>query len=107
MLALSVAITVGILFSYWIDYGTHYIGGARCAPNIPYTGGTSSDRTFDPRKDVGPGGCTGQSDASWRIPFALQILPGLILGIGMFFFPESPRVSLQAKNELYPLLNEV
>ena len=46
-------------------------------------------------RDVGPGGCTGQSNASWRIPFALQIIPGLALGIGMFFFPESPRVSLQ------------
>jgi hypothetical protein len=83
---------VGILFSFWIDYGTHYIGGTRCAPNIPYTGGTTAAPTFDPTKDVGPHGCTGQSDAAWRIPFALQILPGLILGIGMIFFPESPRV---------------
>lgn len=85
------AITVGILVSYWIDYGTHYIGGTRCAPNIPYTGGTASDPTFDPTRDVGPNGCTGQSDASWRIPFALQILPAIILGIGVLFFPESPR----------------
>ena len=86
-----VNITVGILISFWIDYGTHYIGGVRCAPDIPYTGGTASTRTFDPRHDVGPNGCTGQSDASWRIPFALQIFPGLCLGIGMFFFPETPR----------------
>ncbi|TVY76163.1 MFS glucose transporter mfs1 [Lachnellula suecica] len=87
----QLAITLGILFSFWIDYGTNYIGGTRCAPDIPFTGGTSSTPTFDPRTDVGPQGCTGQSDASWRIPFSLQILPGLLLGIGMFFFPESPR----------------
>jgi len=87
----QLAITLGILFSFWIDYGTNYIGGTRCAPDIPFTGGTSASRTFDPRTDVGPNGCTGQSDASWRIPFALQILPGLLLGIGMIFFPESPR----------------
>lgn len=80
--------------SYWLEYGTHYIGGTRCAPNIPYSGGTESDPKFDPRHDVGPNGCTGQSEASWRIPFALQILPAIILGIGMLAFPESPRFLL-------------
>ena len=74
------------LASFWIDYGTHYIGGVRCAPEIPSTGGTSDARTFDPYNDVGPNGCTSQSDASWRTPLALQILPALILGIGMFFY---------------------
>ncbi|KAJ4610287.1 hypothetical protein HRR85_006059 [Exophiala dermatitidis] len=87
-------ITLGILVSYWLEYGTHYIGGTRCAPDIPYSGGTASDPTFDPRHDVGPHGCTGQSEASWRIPFALQIVPALILGIGMLAFPESPRYLL-------------
>lgn len=86
-----VSITLGILASYWIDYGTQYIGGTRCAPNISYTGGTPGSRTFDPISDVGPNGCTGQSDASWRFPFALQIVPGLALGIGMLFFPDTPR----------------
>ncbi|CZT08041.1 probable transporter (major facilitator superfamily) [Rhynchosporium agropyri] len=87
----QLAITVGILASFWIDYGTHYIGGVRCAPDIPYTGGSSTDRTFNPYLDVGPDGCTGQSDASWRIPLALQIIPALILGFGMVFYPDSPR----------------
>ncbi|KAL2408470.1 putative glucose transporter rco-3 [Exophiala dermatitidis] len=87
-------ITLGILVSYWLEYGTHYIGGTRCAPDIPYSGGTASDPTFDPRHDVGPHGCTGQSEAAWRIPFALQIVPALILGIGMLAFPESPRYLL-------------
>jgi MFS family permease len=90
----QLSITLGILVSYWLEYGTHYIGGVRCAPNIPYTGGTSTTPTFNPTQDVGPNGCTGQSDASWRIPFALQIVPALILGVGMLFFPESPRFML-------------
>ncbi|KAJ9303750.1 hypothetical protein DTO217A2_6762 [Paecilomyces variotii] len=87
----QVSVTIGILISYWIDYGTNYIGGSRCGPNIPYSGGTESSRTFDPFHDVPPGGCNGQSDASWRLPLALQIIPALTLGIGMIFFPETPR----------------
>lgn len=95
----AVSITVGILISYWLEYGTQFIGGTRCAPDMPYTGGTASDATFDPYTDVGPDGCTGQSEASWRLPFALQILPALILGIGMLFYPESPRYYLMRDNE--------
>lgn len=87
----QLSITIGILASFWIDYGTHYIGGTRCAPEIPYTGGTADLRTFNPYKDIGPNGCSGQSEASWRIPLALQIAPALILGGGMFFYPDTPR----------------
>jgi hypothetical protein len=95
-----VSITIGILASFWIDYGTHYIGGIRCSPNVPYTGGTISSPNFDPYKDVGPNGCTGQSSASRRIPLALQILPALILGIGMIFYPDTPRwLLLQERDE--------
>lgn len=87
-----VSITIGILISFWIDYGSNYIGGTRCAPSIPYTGGTPSKRTFNPYTDIpADGKCTGQSEASWRLPFALQIIPALSLGIGMLFFPDSPR----------------
>ncbi|KAE8157354.1 general substrate transporter [Aspergillus tamarii] len=87
----QLSITIGILISYWIDYGTNYIGGTRCAPNTPYTGSTKTTATFNPYTDVPPNGCTGQSEASWRLPFALQILPALILGLGIIFFPDSPR----------------
>ncbi|KAK5159300.1 hypothetical protein LTS14_002442 [Recurvomyces mirabilis] len=31
------------------------------------------------------------SELAWRLPFALQIVPGLILGIGIIFLPFSPR----------------
>lgn len=87
----QLSITIGILISYWIEFGTQYIGGTECDPDIPYSGGTTADPTFDPYNDLGPRGCTGQSEASWRIPLALQIIPALILGIGMLFYPESPR----------------
>lgn len=93
------SITIGILASFWIDYGTHYIGGIRCAPDIPYTGGTISVPTFDPYHDVGRNGCTGQSDASWRIPLAIQILPALILGFGMIFYPDTPRWLLMQERD--------
>lgn len=95
----QLSITLGILISYWLEYGTQYIGGHRCAPDIPYSGGTPDNRKFDPRYDVGPDGCTGQSEAAWRIPFAIQIIPALVLGIGMFFFPESPRYFLMRHQE--------
>ncbi|CAE6526468.1 unnamed protein product [Rhizoctonia solani] len=51
------------MVSFWIDYGTNYIGG---------TGET-------------------QSEAAWRIPLALQLVPALILGVGVIFMPYSPR----------------
>ncbi|KAL7808770.1 general substrate transporter [Trichoderma aethiopicum] len=95
----QLSITLGILVSYWLEYGTQYIGGTRCAPDIPYSGGTAEKPTFNPQNDVGPNGCTGQSQAAWRIPFALQIVPALVLGIGMIFYPESPRFHLMRKNE--------
>ncbi|KAG1862753.1 D-xylose-proton symporter [Suillus subalutaceus] len=88
----QLAITFGILVSYWIAYGTSHIGGTRCAPDIPYTGALLNGRpTFDPYTDVPPGGCTGQTQASWRVPLAFQIFPALCLGIGMLFMPYSPR----------------
>ncbi|GKZ47726.1 hypothetical protein AbraIFM66951_011290 [Aspergillus brasiliensis] len=60
----QVAICLGIMVSYWIGYGTNYIGG-----------------TTYPQ----------QSSAAWRIPLAIQIVPALILCIGSWFLPYSPR----------------
>ncbi|KAG2229946.1 general substrate transporter [Thamnidium elegans] len=53
----QLAVTFGILISFWIDYGLTNIGG----------------------------------EASWRIPLCLQLAFAVILGIGIFFFPFSPR----------------
>jgi hypothetical protein len=49
--------------SYWIGYGTQYIGG---------TG-------------------EGQSTAAWRIPLAIQLVPAIVLCGGSLFLPFSPR----------------
>ncbi|KAH7928902.1 general substrate transporter [Leucogyrophana mollusca] len=88
----QVAITFGILVSYWIAYGTSHIGGTRCAPEIPYSGPLlNGSPTFDPFNDVPAGGCTGQTQASWRIPVGVQMFPALCLGFGMIFMPYSPR----------------
>ncbi|KAL1405140.1 hypothetical protein Q8F55_008764 [Vanrija albida] len=87
----QLSITLGILFSYWIAYGTSHIGGVRCS-ELPYTGPLSNGQpTFDAYRDVPPGGCTGQKAMAWRIPVGIQMLPAVVLGIGMFFMPYSPR----------------
>ncbi|KAL4806395.1 sugar transporter [Aspergillus unguis] len=56
-------ITAGIMVSFWINYGTQYIGG---------TG-------------------EGQSPAAWRVPLALQCLFSLVLAVGTVWLPFSPR----------------
>ncbi|KAK1068572.1 hypothetical protein LTR33_011104, partial [Friedmanniomyces endolithicus] len=60
----QLAITTGIMFSFWIDYGTNYIGG---------TGDT-------------------QVEAAWLVPLCLQLAPALLLGGGILFMPFSPRL---------------
>ncbi|KAJ7650213.1 general substrate transporter [Roridomyces roridus] len=59
----QLAITFGIMVSFWIDYGTNFIGG---------TGNS-------------------QKEAAWRVPIALQLVPAVILGVGIMFMPFSPR----------------
>ncbi|KAF2751724.1 general substrate transporter [Sporormia fimetaria CBS 119925] len=59
----QLSITLGIMISFWIDYGTNFIGG---------TG-------------------KGQKDAAWLLPLALQLAPAVLLGVGMIFMPFSPR----------------
>ncbi|KAJ5536542.1 hypothetical protein N7513_009728 [Penicillium frequentans] len=60
----QLSITFGIMVSFWLGYGTNFIGG---------TG-------------------EGQSDAAYLIPICIQILPALVLAAGMLLFmPQSPR----------------
>ncbi|RFU33793.1 hypothetical protein B7463_g2531, partial [Scytalidium lignicola] len=59
----QLAICAGIMTSFWIDYGTNYIGG-----------------TGD-----------GQSEAAWLVPICLQLAPAIVLFVGMLFMPFSPR----------------
>ncbi|KAL4782261.1 general substrate transporter [Aspergillus varians] len=59
------AITWGILIQYFIQYGSSNIDG-------------------------GPHNET-QSTAAFRIPWGIQIVPGAIYFVGLFFYPKSPR----------------
>ncbi|KAK7703174.1 hypothetical protein SLS57_011058 [Botryosphaeria dothidea] len=59
----QLSITLGIMVSFWIDYGCNYIGG---------TGDT-------------------QSKTAWLLPLSLQLVPAVLLGVGMVFMPFSPR----------------
>lgn len=58
------AITWGILIMYYISFGCSYIGG----------------RTADT-----------YSTAVFRIPWGIQMVPAVLLFLGMMFLPESPR----------------
>ncbi|RYP66750.1 hypothetical protein DL771_007630 [Monosporascus sp. 5C6A] len=60
----QLAITFGIMVSFWVDYGTHFIGGATLG---------------------------FQKDAAWLVPICLQLFPAVILFAGMIFMPFSPR----------------
>lgn len=65
----QLAITFGIMVSYFIGYGTNYIGGG--------------DESIK-------GGA--MHDASWLIPICIQLVPSTILAVGMIaFMPQSPR----------------
>ena len=59
------AITWGILIQYFIQYGASFSDGGPKAPD--------------------------QGTSCFRIPWGIQMVPGFILFIGMFFFPYSPR----------------
>jgi len=74
----QLSICTGIMISYWIGYGTNYIGG---------TG-------------------AGQSNAAWLVPICIQLLPALILGVGIMWLPQSPRwlVSNDRDNEALDIL---
>jgi len=60
----QLAITFGILISFWIDYGTNFIGGTTLGK---------------------------QKDAAWLVPIFLQLFPAVVLFVGMIFMPFSPR----------------
>lgn len=59
----QLAICFGIMISFWIDYGTNYIGGTR----------------------------PGQKESAWLIPICLQLIPAVVLFGGILFMPFSPR----------------
>jgi sugar porter (SP) family MFS transporter len=80
----QLAITFGIMISFWINYGTNYIGGTTLET---------------------------QSNAAWLVPICLQLVPAFILLIGMIWMPFSPRWLMhhdredEARNNLASLRN--
>lgn len=59
----QLATILGIMLSFWVGYGSNYIGG---------TG-------------------EGQSNLAWRLPSIIQGIPAVCLAIGIWFMPFSPR----------------
>jgi len=59
----QLAICFGIMISFWIDYGTNYIGGSGAS----------------------------QHEAAWLLPICLQLFPAVVLFGGILFMPFSPR----------------
>ncbi|KAI9759496.1 MAG: MFS sugar transporter [Candelina submexicana] len=59
------SITWGILIQYFIQYASSFVDGGPSNPS--------------------------QSTAAFRIPWALQTIPAVILFVGMYFLPYSPR----------------
>lgn len=60
----QLAITFGIMISFWVNYGTNYIGGTTLET---------------------------QSNAAWLVPICLQLIPAAVLLVGMIWMPFSPR----------------
>ena len=52
------------MVSFWINYGTNYIGGTTLET---------------------------QSNAAWLVPICLQLVPAAVLFVGMIWMPFSPR----------------
>ncbi|KAK4330160.1 hypothetical protein RTBOTA2_005498 [Rhodotorula toruloides] len=73
----QLAITFSELLQYFVSFGCSYIAVWQPSESCAVTLELTTNST--------------QNDASFRMPWALQAIPGLILGILMFAFPESPR----------------
>lgn len=63
--------TIGIFLAYWIAYGTSHMEGP----------------------------INGQSQYAWRIPLIIQGIPAIILAIGVWFLPFSPRLLMNKGKE--------
>lgn len=71
----ELSIVAGIVIAFWITYGTYYISGLSI----------TMECMASMRADVIAG------EWAWRLPFLLQMIPGLVLGTGILFLPFSPR----------------
>jgi MFS family permease len=72
----QLSIVLGVVVGFWIGFFTRN----SALPEKPFLCSYINIR------------CTVQSSASWRIPLALQLFPGVLLSLGCFFLPPSPRL---------------
>jgi len=76
----QLAITFGILISFWIDCELHRL-------MLPFS---RADILLDGTNYIGGTG-EGQKDSAWLVPLCLQLFPAMCLFVGMIFMPFSPR----------------
>lgn len=71
---------LGVVLGFWLGYFTR-----SCAVFLLYFSTTSYNEPVS-------------GSFSWRIPLGIQILPGILLGVGCLFLPPSPRSLVQKGN---------
>lgn len=69
------SIVLGVVVGFWIGFMTR-----EC---------TSSCFLFVHNPTISS---TVEGSASWRIPLAIQLVPGVVLAVGCYFLPPSPRL---------------
>jgi MFS family permease len=67
------SIVLGVVVGFWTGFITRSSGSALFLLSYALTSAVPSS-------------------ASWRIPLSVQLLPGVILGLGCIFLPPSPRL---------------
>lgn len=80
------AITWGILIQYFIQYGASNVIFSVCRRQSP----TPLADNFPPQVGGGPSD-PNQPTSAFRIPWGVQMFPAVILFVGLFFLPYSPR----------------
>lgn len=82
----QLAIVSGVVFGFWFGFGTR---NSKC---FVLSLALGVELTDDLRVVDG--------SISWRLPLGIQLIPGIILGLGCLFLPPSPRLLvLQGKLE--------
>lgn len=78
----QLSITIGTTIAFWLDFGFSFVGGNKCKPEgiaNPYL----PDGSYNYNQNHGHP-CTGQTEASWRVPLALQLIPAWICKLTLY-----------------------
>ncbi|CAG7924833.1 unnamed protein product [Penicillium olsonii] len=74
----AISIVIGAVVAYWITYGTRYVLALAYLTRYFAHIFIASNRAVE-------------GDWAFRLPFLLQMVPALVVGIGIHLFPFSPR----------------